>query len=245
MQRLTLLMLTLVCVSAFSLCPAGEYPVEKWQAWHHEATDRYPQAIWLQYVNPEDAGWSAQGLQEAKEYFESIDAAAAMVVHDGAVLAAWGEVDRRFPCHSVRKSLLNAVYGVHVANGNIDLEKTLAEIGIDDNPPLSDSEKQARVVDLLRSRSAHSMPSRVSPAPDRTLPPARGHSLPPAHEPPVQPRAHPAERTRPSAVAPHTMRRPATCSCRSLRALGSRCSRVGRLTSAAVEGMMNCWPRTA
>ena len=147
----------LVILAAYWLCfspvAAGEYPVEQWAAWHEQATGRCPGSTWLQYANPEDAGWSAAGLEEAKACFDSLDAAAAIVVYDGAVLAAWGEVDRRFPCHSVRKSLLSAVFGIHITKGDIDLDKTLAELGIDDNPPLSDGEKQARVIDLLRSRS--------------------------------------------------------------------------------------------
>ncbi len=153
MQRLSALSVSTLFLLSISLTSAAEYPVEQWESWHEQATNRCPDAAWLQYADPEEAGWSAEGLQQAKEYFESIDAAAAIVIYDGAVLAAWGEVDRRLPCHSVRKSLLNAVYGVHVSNGSIDLNKTLAEIGIDDNPPLSGSEKQARIIDLLRSRS--------------------------------------------------------------------------------------------
>ena len=132
---------------------ADEYPIDQWNAWQEHAADRYPQRSWMMYETPQEAGWSAEKLGKAREYFETLDAAAVMVIQGGAVLAAWGEIDRRFPCHSVRKSVLNAVYGVHVAKGNIDLQKTLAELGIDDDPPLSAAEKRARVIDLLGSRS--------------------------------------------------------------------------------------------
>ena len=134
-------------------CVGDDYPIQRWKAWQEDAGDRYPRRTWMMYETPEEAGWSAGKLGKAGEYFETLDAAAAFVVQGGAVLAAWGEIDRRFPCHSVRKSLLNAVYGVHVAEGNIDLKKTLAELGIDDDPPLSAAEKRARVIDLLRARS--------------------------------------------------------------------------------------------
>jgi len=40
-----------------------------------------------------------------------------------------------------------------VGRGTIDLDKTLAELEIDDEPLLADGEKRARVVDLLQSRS--------------------------------------------------------------------------------------------
>lgn len=57
-----------------------------------------------------------------------------LVVADGAVVAAWGEVGRRFMCHSVRKSFLSALYGIYWDRGQIELDKTLADLGIDDWP---------------------------------------------------------------------------------------------------------------
>ena len=179
MQRSSTLTVSAAYLLLFvSRVPAVDYPVEQWNTWHTHASARCPGATWLRYANPEDAGWSAEGLRQAKDYFDSIDAAAAMVVHDGAVLAAWGEYDRRLPCHSVRKSLLNAVYGVQVANGTIDLNKTLAEIGIDDNPPLSDLEKSARVVDLLRSRSGVYHPAAYETESMKDTRPKRGSTKP-------------------------------------------------------------------
>jgi CubicO group peptidase (beta-lactamase class C family) len=49
---------------------------------------------------------------------------------------------------------LNALYGIHVNRGHIDLDATLEELNIDDIPPsLTKEESQARVSDLLKSRS--------------------------------------------------------------------------------------------
>lgn len=46
------------------------------------------------------------------------------------------------------------IYGIYSAEGVIDVNQTLGQIGIDDSPdPLTTAEKQARVVDLLRARS--------------------------------------------------------------------------------------------
>ena len=136
-----------------SPCAAGEYPTEQWKAWLERSTNRYPQETWLKYADPEEAGWSCEELEQARAFFDKIDSAAVIVVYDGAVLAAWGDVETRYMCHSVRKSLLSALYGVHVAEGRIDLDKTLAELNVDDKPPLTDAEKRARVIDLLTSRS--------------------------------------------------------------------------------------------
>ncbi|MGB2987308.1 MAG: serine hydrolase, partial [Phycisphaerae bacterium] len=118
------------------------------------AGDRFPGATWTQYATPEEAGFSADKLQEAREYWESTESAAAMVVLDGAVVAAWGDVDRRFLLHSARKSIMSALYGIHVDAGNIDVQKTMAQLGIDDaNPRLNAEEKQAKIIDLLKARS--------------------------------------------------------------------------------------------
>ncbi len=69
-------------------------------------------------------------------------------------MAEWGATDRRISGHSVRKSLVSALYGVAVGKGLVDVHRTLAELGVDDaKPPLSDQEKQARLVDLLTARS--------------------------------------------------------------------------------------------
>ena len=49
---------------------------------------------------------------------------------------------------------MSALYGVAVGKGLIDVNRTLAELGVDDvNPLLSDQEKQARLVDLRTARS--------------------------------------------------------------------------------------------
>jgi len=55
--------------------------------------------------------------------------------------------------HSIRKSYLSALYGIHVHEGRIQLSKTLADLGIDDQSPLTAVEKRATVADLLKARS--------------------------------------------------------------------------------------------
>ena len=119
----------------------------------------FPGETWLQYVNPEDAEYSPEKLAEAKEISEKNGSDAVMVIYDGAVLVAWGDVDRRFECHSVRKSLLNALYGIYVDNGTINLDKNLADLGITDNGRLTTEEKTARISDLLKSRSGVYIPA--------------------------------------------------------------------------------------
>ncbi|MFW6206907.1 MAG: serine hydrolase domain-containing protein [Gemmatimonadota bacterium] len=115
---------------------------------------RYPDEDWLEYTNVEDAGFDRARLDAARQTWEGMSSSAFLVIADGAVVASWGEVERRFMCHSVRKSLLSALYGIYWDRGEIELNKTLADVGIDDWPdPLLESERQARILDLLKARS--------------------------------------------------------------------------------------------
>lgn len=118
-----------------------------------QESSRYPGETWLKYAAPEEAGWSSQMLEVAADYCRMIDTAAVMVIYKGAVVFHWGDIERKFMCHSVRKSFLNSILGIHVYEGSIDLDKTMEELGIDDVPPLTQEEKQARVIHLLKSRS--------------------------------------------------------------------------------------------
>ena len=113
-----------------------------------------PGQHWRQLGRPEDRGWSSEKLAAAKAYSDSIDTAALMVVDDGVIVTQWGGVDRSFNIHSIRKSLLSALYGISVSRREIDMAATIERLGIDDNEPsLTSEEKQARVIDLLKARS--------------------------------------------------------------------------------------------
>lgn len=136
---------------------------------------------WQQYVSPEDAGWSAEKLEAIRLFADKSQSAAIMVVYRGHVLAAWGDVGRRFKTHSMRKSLLSALYGPHVESGRIDLKKTLAELGIDDEPPLTPTEKEARIEDILGARSGVYHPAAKEPTEMKRSRPQRGSHKPGEH----------------------------------------------------------------
>jgi CubicO group peptidase (beta-lactamase class C family) len=114
---------------------------------------RYPGAVWDE-LTPAQSGWSAKGLADAEEWSRAIGSSAVVIVQHGAIVGAWGDVDADLGLHSVRKSLLSALIGVAAEKGRINLTATMAELGIDDNPPaLTPTEKQATVLDLLEARS--------------------------------------------------------------------------------------------
>lgn len=133
-----------------------------------------PQESWQQYVTPEEAGFSSEKLAQAKALYDSLDAAAFLIIYDGKVLASWGDVERRYMCHSVRKSLLSALYGIYVDEGIINLDKTLAELNIDDKDTLTETEKEATVGDLLKARSGVYHPAAYETAGMKARRPQRG-----------------------------------------------------------------------
>ena len=54
---------------------------------------------------------------------------------------------------SCRKSVLSMLYGQYVEDGTIDLNKTVADLGIDDVEGLLPREKQASIQDIISARS--------------------------------------------------------------------------------------------
>lgn len=118
------------------------------------AGDRVPGDEWMSFADPADAGFDAEKLAAAKATWEGMPSSAFMVIADGAVVAAWGDVERRFMCHSVRKSFMSALFGIYWDRGEIKLNRTMEEIGIEEpDDPLLPREQQARTLDLLKARS--------------------------------------------------------------------------------------------
>ena len=68
---------------------------------------------WEQIDNPDSVGWSTEKLREACEYSQTIQTAALILIYRGKVLYHWGEIDRKFWVHSIRKPFLSALYGIH------------------------------------------------------------------------------------------------------------------------------------
>ena len=108
----------------------------------------------LEFVEPEEVGYSSGKLKETEQFAKEIRCAAVMAVYDGKVFFAWGNISKNFRCHSIRKPFLGALYGIYLAKGDINLDTTLEDLHIDDIPPsLTFEEKLAKVEHLLMSRS--------------------------------------------------------------------------------------------
>ena len=108
----------------------------------------------LEWVPPEEAGWSSAELQEAHEFAIQTGCQAVMALHAGKVFFSRGNIHRNYAVDSIGETFFNALLGIHEAQGNINPNATLADLHIDDIPPgLTQAEKQARVKHLLMSRS--------------------------------------------------------------------------------------------
>lgn len=112
----------------------------------------FPGATWRK-ASPEQLGWSPAKLEDAHKYFETLPAGNALVVDRGQIVAEWGDSSQRIKVSSVRKSLLSALYGVYVDTKRLNLNTTIEQFGIDDDPPLTVEEKQATLKMLLQARS--------------------------------------------------------------------------------------------
>ena len=147
---LTAVVFVFVVLLALAACA----PKPNWAPSDSASEEVYPGEVWQEAETPEQLGWSSEKLAAARAYSKKIGSAAVMIVDNGIVVDAWGSMARKYQCHSMRKSLLSALIGIHVDEGHVDLSKTMEELGIDDNEPsLTAEEKQATVADLIKARS--------------------------------------------------------------------------------------------
>jgi CubicO group peptidase (beta-lactamase class C family) len=136
-----------------------------------------PREHWLP-ADPAAAG-TADSIKAVQDYAATFKPTALMIIRDGRLMASSGDPGQKVDVASVRKSLLGALYGIAVSEGRIDLGSTLAQLGIDDNPPdLTHAEKQATVRDLLAARSGvYHLAAHETAEMDRKRP-ARGSHAP-------------------------------------------------------------------
>ena len=125
----------------------------------------FPGKEW-ETATPESRGYSSSKLESLRAKVENMSTTSLMIAVGGKVIFSYGDVTENVRIASCRKSLLSTLYGKYVENGTIDLNKTLADLGIDededswggsavnwDGGALLESEKQATIKDLLTARS--------------------------------------------------------------------------------------------
>lgn len=108
----------------------------------------------LETISPEEALFSSEKLKNVDSFLEQHGSSAFLAIYDGKIFYSWGDINEKYPIHSIRKPLLSALYGIYIEKGIIDLNQTLRELEIDDiEPSLTEEEKKAKVIDLLQSKS--------------------------------------------------------------------------------------------
>lgn len=112
----------------------------------------FPSHEWIS-SSPTALGWSEDGLQRVLDYASNINTTALVVVDHGISILSHGDVSKKLNCFSIRKSFLNSIIGIHVERGDIDLSKTVSDLGLSDHLGLSDIEQTAKLYDLLMCRS--------------------------------------------------------------------------------------------
>ena len=148
--RSTVFLITFFCVGILLSCSGGDVGSPEINI----SGGGFPFKDNLEWIAPEEAGWSSAGLQEARQFAIQSDCQAVMALYDGKVFFSQGNIHKNYKVDSIRETFLSALYGIHFARGNIDLNATLEDLHIDDIPPgLTADEKQARVEHLLMSRS--------------------------------------------------------------------------------------------
>ncbi|WP_282609913.1 serine hydrolase [Pelagibius sp. Alg239-R121] len=101
-------------------------------------------------------GWDPVRLQAVFEYTASLSTDSFVIVSQGRLVGAYGDIEQPYHLHSIRKALLSALVGQHLGAGTaqINLNDNLLELGIDDAPhPLTPLQKTATVRHLLKSMS--------------------------------------------------------------------------------------------
>ena len=106
------------------------------------------------YAEPEAKGYSSEKLNLLKDHLTQSGSSSMIIMIDGEVIFEWGETNKKHLIHSMRKAMLNSLYGIAISKHQIDTTMTLRELGINDiDPQLSEHELDATVSDLLKSRS--------------------------------------------------------------------------------------------
>ncbi len=120
------------------LLPAQNFPDKEW-----EIADK-----------PEEMGWDTEKGKDFYRYVvDSSHVTGLMIIQDGKLIFGYGDLKENSYIASCRKSVLAMLYGKYVDNGTIQLDHTIADLGIGDVEGILPIEKGATVKDLISARS--------------------------------------------------------------------------------------------
>ena len=114
----------------------------------------FPDRVWHDASDEEAKPWHNAKTQAFYRYLvDSTKITGLMIVHKGKVVFEFGDVSEVSYIASCRKSVLSMLYGEYVENGTIKLNKTVADLGLDDVGGLLPIERTATVEDIISARS--------------------------------------------------------------------------------------------
>jgi len=111
-----------------------------------------PAFTW-QTVTPESVGYSSGRLDALRQWLKTQQTQSMMVLYKGKVIFTYGDVAKPTKIASIRKSVLAMLMGKYVVSGQLDMGKTVEELGLKDNSPFLDLEKRATLEQLMSGRS--------------------------------------------------------------------------------------------
>ena len=140
-----------------------------------------PGATWETAV-PESLGYSSAKLEAVRAWVKTQDTGSMMVISHGRVIFSYGDVTHTSKIASVRKSVLDMLYGADVFEPKFDdsvLNKTVVQLGLQDKVPFLPIEEKATLIQLMGVSSGIYLPTgNVDQL--KTLPP-RGSEYPGTH----------------------------------------------------------------
>lgn len=120
--------------------------------------DVVPGLDWQQ-ARPESLGYSSSKLEALRSWVKTEGTSSMLVIAQGRVIFSYGDVSHPSKIASARKSVLSMLYGNYVANGTIDLDKTVKQLGLQDKQPFLPIEETATLRQLLAARSGIYLPT--------------------------------------------------------------------------------------
>ncbi len=114
----------------------------------------FPEKNWSVNPTPEADGWGPTARSIFTRYvIDSTNVTGLLLIHKGKIVLEYGDVRENSYIASCRKSVLAMLYGHYVERNKLDLNKTLADLEIEDVNALLPIEKKATIRDVLSARS--------------------------------------------------------------------------------------------
>ncbi len=143
----------------------------------HAQSPVFPGAEWDEVPAAEKTAACQAVLARAEGQLQAGATTALVAARNGRIVFSYGPIATPGIVESVRKSILAMMYGRYVVDGTVDLDRTLGDLAVDDIGGLLAVEKQARIRDLLSSRSAVYHPA-ANAGDDLAAAPPRGAQQP-------------------------------------------------------------------